>query len=151
MQRGEVDGGCGFFTSTAGSVFRSDMESGRLKMFLQFSREPEPFLRGAATVYALLKTDDERKLAAMIFGPPEIARPIAAPPGTPSGIVKTLRDALDRAVRDADYIADMKKMQLEPRPLTGAQTAEAFAEIASVPKPLVERAKRIVSPPEKAK
>jgi tripartite-type tricarboxylate transporter receptor subunit TctC len=151
MQRGEVDGGCGFFTSTARSVFRSDMESGKLKMFLQFSKEPEPFLGGAATVYSLLKSDDDRKLAALIFGPPEIARPIAAPPGTPASIVKVLRDGLDKAVRDPEYMADMKKMQLEPLPLTGAQTAAAFADMIDAPKPLVERAKAIISPPQTQK
>jgi tripartite-type tricarboxylate transporter receptor subunit TctC len=151
MQRGEVDGGCGFFTSTARSVFRSDMESGRLKIILQFSKEPEAFLGGAATVFSLLKSDDDRKLAALIFGPPEIARPVAAPPGTPASIVRVLRDGFDKAVRDPEYMADMKKMQLEPQPLNGVQTAAAFADIVRAPKPLVERARRIVLPPEKTK
>lgn len=150
MQRGEIDGGCGFFTSTARNLFRSDIERGNLRILIQFSREPEPYFGNATTVYSLLKTVDDHKLAALIFLPAEISRPIAAPPGTPAGIVRVLRSGLEKAVRDAGYLAEMRKMELDPRPLTGEQTAAAFGEIADAPRHLIERAKGIVAPSQKA-
>lgn len=151
MQRGEIDGGCGIFTSTARNLFRTDIESGRLHIFLQFSEEPEPFFGGATTVYSLMRSADDRRLAALIFLPAEISRPIAAPPGTPAGTVRVLRAALERAVQDAEYLADMRKMDVEPRPLNGEQTAAAFAGLVDAPKALVERARSIITPPQKGK
>jgi tripartite-type tricarboxylate transporter receptor subunit TctC len=145
LQRGEVDGACGIFASTARSVFRNDIESGKLRIFLQFSKQQEPFFGGATTIYQLAKNADDRKLATFIFGPAELSRPLAAPPGTPAGIVRTLRAGLDKTVRDPDYLADMRKMNTEPQPLSGEATAAAFGELVATTKPLIERAKRIVS------
>lgn len=151
MQRGEIDGGCGIFTSTARNLFRADIESGRLNIFLQFSEEPEPYFGGAATVYSLMRTADDRRLAALIFLPAEISRPIAAPPGTPPGTVRLLRAALEKAVQDPEYLAEMRKMDVEPRPLTGEQTTAAFAGLLDAPKALIERARGIITPPQKSK
>ena len=109
MQRGEVDGGCGIFTSTARNVFGRDITSGKLKLFLQFSRQPAPYFAGAATVYSLLESADDRTLAALIFEPAEISRPIAARPGTPPTIVRVLRTALERTAQDPEYLAEMRK------------------------------------------
>ena len=147
LQRGEVDAACGIFASTARQLFHADIESGRLKFFVQFGREPEPYFGRAATIYSLLENADDRKLAALIFAPAEITRPIAAPPGTPAGTVQVLRAGFARTVQDAEYLADVKKMQIEPRAMSGEETAAAFAGLVDAPSALVERAKAIVSAP----
>ena len=151
LQRGEADAACGIFASTARQLFHAEIASGKFKFFVQFGKEAEPYFGAAPTVYSLLRTADDHRLAALMFAPAEITRPIAAPPGTPPGIVRALRVGLEQTVRDPDYMADMRKLQLEPRPLSGEETAAAFAGLVDVPAPLVERVKRIISPLQDAK
>jgi tripartite-type tricarboxylate transporter receptor subunit TctC len=146
LQRGEADAACGIFASTARQLFGEDVRSGRLKFFVQFGKEPEPQFGAAPTIYSLVEKADDRKLAELIFTPAEITRPIAAPPGTPATILKALRTGFERTVRDADYLAEVQKMRLDPRPMSGEETAASFAKVVDAPKDVVERAKGIVAP-----
>jgi tripartite-type tricarboxylate transporter receptor subunit TctC len=146
LQRGEADAACGIFASTARQLFGEDVKSGRLKFFVQFGRAPEPQFGKAPTIFSLVQNADDRKLAELIFTPAEITRPIAAPPGTPAAIVKVLREGLQQTVRDAEYLQEVRKMRLDPRPMTGEETADSFAKFVDAPKEVVERAKGIVAP-----
>lgn len=146
LQRGEADAACGIFASTGRQLFGEDVKNGRLKFFMQFGKEPEPFFGQAPTIYSVLEKAEDQKLAQLIFSPAEITRPIAAPPGTPAGIVKVLRNGLELTVKDPGYLADVRKMQLNPRPMSGEETAATFARIVDAPKEVVERAKGIVAP-----
>jgi tripartite-type tricarboxylate transporter receptor subunit TctC len=52
---------------------------------------------------------------------------IVAPPNLPSGIKKTLEDALQKALKDPDFIAQMNKANYMPDVLSGDDTAKMAA------------------------
>ena len=148
MQRGEVDASCGMFISSVRGSFRDDYENGNLRIFIQFGKQNLPYFKGAANIYALVKTDEDRKLAEFIFAAAEVTRPLAAPPDTPAAIVAALRAGFDKTVRDPEYLADLSKARLESEPMSGAETAAAFKSIINSPKSVIDRAKDVVVPPK---
>ncbi len=148
MQRGEVDASCGMFISSVRGSFRSDYEAGNLLIFVQFGKNKVPYFKDAASIYDLVKTEEDKKLTEFVFSQAEVTRPLALPPGTPAGVIKAMRDAFDKTVADKEYLADMAKTRIEAEPMTGAETAAAFKAITSAPKAMIDRAKDVLTPPK---
>lgn len=148
MQRGEVDASCGMFLSSVKGSFRQDYEAGNLIIFVQFGKQRVPYFKNAASIYDLVKSEDDKKLTEFIFSQAEVTRPLALPPGTPASVVATMRAAFDKTVADKEYLADMTKAQIDAEPMTGAETAAAFKAITSSPKSIVDRAKDVLTPPK---
>ena len=147
MMRGEVDGSCGMFESSVRSAFDQHVKSGNLKIITQFGRDREvSYFKDATRMYALLKTDDQRRIADVIFRQTELARPLAAPPGTPKDRVAALRKAMLATMKDPAMIADGKKVAIDWDPVSGEETTQMFVEFYSTPPKLVERARQVTQP-----
>ena len=67
----------------------------------------------ATQLYDLLKTDDQKRVADVIFRQTELARPLAAPPGTPKERVAALRKAMLDTLADPAMIADAKRLTID--------------------------------------
>ena len=67
-----------------------------------------------------------------------MARPFAAPPGLPPDRVKALRDAFDATMKDPDFLAEMKKLDLEVRPQSGAKVEQLVKEVYAYPPDVVK-------------
>ena len=65
------------------SAFEQHVQAGELKIVVQFGREAVPYFGDATRMYDVLKSKDEEMIADVIFRQTELARPLAAPPGTP--------------------------------------------------------------------
>lgn len=141
MQRGEVDGSCGLFASADGP-YVGDIKSGSLRILLQFGRRNAPLFADAPNFYALLKSDDDRKVAEFVFRQTELARPIAAPPGLADEIIAALRSGFDAALASPALREDAGKSGVEIDAMPGAELAQAFAGFVATPPHLVERAKQ---------
>ena len=59
--------------------------------------------------------------------PLAIGKPFAVRPGVPADRVAMLRDALAKAVRDPQFLADAEKMQIDIDPLRPTQVTKDFA------------------------
>jgi tripartite-type tricarboxylate transporter receptor subunit TctC len=147
MQRGEVDASCGMFMSSVRGAFRTDFDKGNLIIFMQLGKKKEPFFKNAASVYDVVKNEEDRKLAEFVFTQAEVTRPIAMAPGTPPSIVASMRAAFDKTVRDKDYLAELEKAQIDGDSMNGAETAAAFKAAIESPRSIIERSKAALSPP----
>jgi len=78
-------------------------------------------------------------MAKLLFGPAEISRPFAAPPGVPKARVEALRKAMLDTMKDPAMIADGKKIKTDFQPMTGAEVQAAFDEYYKTPKALVDK------------
>ncbi len=140
MQNGELSGTCGMYESSVRGAFFSSFKSGDLVLFVQLGLSRKVPLFGEATnIFTMLKTDEERKMARLLFGPAELTRPIAAPPGTPKARVVALRKALLDVMKDPKLIADGKKIKTLFRPMSGEDVAKAFKEFYKTPRALVDK------------
>ena len=147
MQRGEVDASCGMFISSVRGAFRADYEAGNLVIFIQFGQRSVPYFKDAVNVYDLVKTAEDRALTEFVFGSAEVTRPLALPPGTPAPVVAAMRAGFDKAVRDAAYLADLEKAQIDADPVSGPETAAAIKAAATVPAAIIERSRSALMPP----
>lgn len=147
MMRGELDGSCGMFESSVRSAFDQQVQSGEFKIITQFGRDRSvSYFKDATRMYDLLKTDDQRQVADVIFRQTELARPLAAPPGTPPDRVAALRKAMAAALKDPELIAAAAKMSVDFDPIAGEEMSKIFADFYNTPPELVEQARRFTQP-----
>jgi tripartite-type tricarboxylate transporter receptor subunit TctC len=150
MMRGELHGSCGMFESSVRSAFDQHVKAGEFKIVVQFGRDRAvPYFGDATRMYSLLKSDDQKKIADVVFRQTELARPLAAPPGTPKDRVAALRKAMIETLRDPALIADAKKLTVDFDPVPGGQTAQMFADFYKTPPKLIEQARQVTQPDDK--
>ena len=141
MQRGEVDATCGMFESSVKGAFLRHVESGDLKLFMQVGIDRKvPFFGDATHLYSMLKTDEHRNIAEIIFRPAELTRPLAAPPGTPKARVAALRKALLDTMKDPALLKDGKKIGVDFSPMSGDQVAKLVEGFYASSPALVKKA-----------
>lgn len=145
MQRGEVDGGCGFALSSLKVARRKPWKEGALKVIIQTGRDKSPDLKGVPHLYDMAKTKDDKKVMDLIYGTHILGRPVSAPPGVPADRLKVLRAAFDATMKDPKFLAEAKKLRLSINPFTGVETEKMVAQFSSYPKNIVARATKALA------
>lgn len=148
MQSGEVSGSCGMFESTVRGAYWNDYKSGDLVIFVQtgYNRNLDLF-KGATNLYSLIKDPEKTQMAKLVFGPAEITRPLAAPPGVPAERVAALRKALVETMKDPAMKADGKKIGLDFDPMSGDEVVAELKGLFKTPDSLVQKATVATSTP----
>jgi tripartite-type tricarboxylate transporter receptor subunit TctC len=150
MMRSEVNGSCGMFESSVRGAFDQSVKAGDFKIVVQFGRDRKvPYFGDATQMYTMLKTDEQHKIADVIFRQTELARPLAAPPGTPKDRVEALRKAMLETMKDPGMIADGKKIHVSWDPVPGAEAAQMFVDFYKTPPALVKKAAAMTQPDKK--
>jgi tripartite-type tricarboxylate transporter receptor subunit TctC len=120
-EAGEVDGGCWTWASIR-TTWASGIESGMVKAIVQVNSKKADDIPNVPNAIDFAKTADARLLIESgIHAPSAILRAYALPPGMPKGRVELLRDAFNATMKDAEFLAEMKKSKLEINALTGAE------------------------------
>jgi tripartite-type tricarboxylate transporter receptor subunit TctC len=149
MMRGEVDGTCGNFESSMRASYDTYVKAGDMKTIVQFGRDRAvPYFGDATRMYTMLNAE-QRKVADVIFPQTELARPLAAPPGTPKDRIEALRNATLATLKDPALQAEAKRLEIDFDPIPGAETAKMIANFFDTPPALVEQARRATQPDAK--
>ena len=118
---GEVDGGCWTWASIR-TTWASGLESGMVKAIVQVNQKKAEDIPQVPNAIDFAKTPDARLLIESgIHAPSAILRAYALPPGTPKGRVDLLRNAFNATMKDAEFLAEMKKSKLEINALSGTE------------------------------
>jgi hypothetical protein len=146
IQRGEIDGLCGWSWSSLMSRDKYLLDSKQLTVVLQLGVEKNLDLPGLPLVGDL--TDDPKQKVALklIFSRNTIARPFAAPPGVPAERAVLLRAAFDATMKDSEFLAEMKRLALEVRPQSGAKVEQLVREVYTYPADVVQIATQAIRP-----
>jgi tripartite-type tricarboxylate transporter receptor subunit TctC len=138
MRRGEVDGRCGWSWSSLISRDKDLLDRKLVTVPLQLGLEKNQDIPDVPLV--LDQTSDAKQKAALklIFSRQVMARPFAAPPGLPPERAKALRDAFDATMKDAEFLAEMRRLDLEVRPQSGAKVEQLVKEVYSYPADVVK-------------
>jgi tripartite-type tricarboxylate transporter receptor subunit TctC len=100
-------------------------------------------------MYSMLKTPEAKQLADAVFRMVELARPFAAPSGTPPDRVEALRKAMLETMADPAMVADAKRLAIDFDPVPGDETAQVFSDYYSLPPALLEQARQYTQPDPK--
>jgi tripartite-type tricarboxylate transporter receptor subunit TctC len=73
----------------------------------------------------------------------EWARSFMVTPGTPADRVATLRAAYEQMVKDADLLAEAKKLRIEVVPVRGEELQKTAQEVMTQPPEVIEQIKKL--------
>lgn len=114
---------------------------------LQTGRKRDGRAADIPTVYELMnqyKTAEiNRRAVDVLTAGEDFGHPMMAPPGTPSELVKILRDAYAKALRDPELLAQAKKGQWVVEHVPGEELQALAERIMNQPPEVVQRIKKL--------
>ena len=143
VENGEVDGLCASWQATKVS-WRSQMESGKIRVVLQTTLKSHPDLKEVPLANNYAKTDEGRTLLKVADNVHVYQFPYSTAPGTPPERLQILQQAFLKALRDPELLAEAKKAQLEVEPIDGPTTAKTFAGLYELNSSLIAKLKEIL-------
>jgi tripartite-type tricarboxylate transporter receptor subunit TctC len=145
IERGEVQGMCGMVYAPVQASHPDWLRDHKIKLLMQTGLEPNPKLEGVPFGMDFAKNEDDKRVLRLIVGWTIMGRPFLAPPGIPDDRKAALRKAFAETMADPAFLADAAKSRLDINPI-GSDKIDAFlADAYSTPKPLVERAAKILA------
>jgi tripartite-type tricarboxylate transporter receptor subunit TctC len=145
MERGEVDGRCGWSWSSIKSQKTAWLKEKKINIVVQMAMAKHPDLPNVPSLIELAKTDEQRQMLRLIFTQLVLGRPFMAPPGIPEDRKMALRRAFDDTMKDPEFLEEAAKIDLEISPVGAQAIDELLAELYKTPKSVVEKAAAAIS------
>jgi tripartite-type tricarboxylate transporter receptor subunit TctC len=142
MERGEVDGACATYDTLLAT--KSDwLRQGKLTILAQFTVQPAAGLETVPLALDRIKDPDDRAAMELILSQQLTGRPYVAPPHVPTARLQALRTAFDETMKDSDFLADARRMNLMIDPLTSEQMRSLLDRAYATRPETVARAKAL--------
>jgi tripartite-type tricarboxylate transporter receptor subunit TctC len=144
MERGEVQGGCGFPLASLESVRREDYEAGRLIPIVQFALK-SPALKSVPHIMDFAKSAEDKEVFNLLYNRDVLGRPIAAPPGLPAERTRTLRHAFQALLADDAFLKAAEKQSITLSPQSGDEVEKFVKDIALYSPQVVAKARAAIA------
>jgi hypothetical protein len=108
-------------------------DSGEITVPVQLGLTPHEDLPNVPLITTLTKDPAKVAVLKLIFSRQTLARPFAAPPGIPEERLRALRTAFDATMQDKEFLAEAQKLDLEVRPVSGAEIDELVLNLSKTP------------------
>ena len=139
MERGEVDGRCGWSWSSVVAARMSWWKEKKINILVQLALAKHPDLPDVPLVTDLAKTDEQRQILRLIFARQVMGRPYLAPPGIPADRVAALRKAFMDTMADKEFLTEAEKAQLEITPVAGEAVQKLVGEVYQTPPEIAKK------------
>lgn len=148
VERGEVDGRCGFGFASLKASKPEWLKDGKLNFLLQMGLEPHPAARTVPLVLDLADTPEKKAMVRLMSSHLALGRPYLGPPGMPAERAAEVRKAFMSAMSDPELKAEFAKTSGgdEPEPTSGDAMQKALQEMQSTPRAVVDRLKVLLNP-----
>jgi len=140
MERGEVQGRCGWSWSSVKSTHKKWIDEKKFAILVQLGLDKHADLPDVPLIVDLAKNDEQRQILRLIFARQVMGRPFIAPPGVPQDRVDALRKAFMATMQDPEYLADAEKTQMEINPVPGEKVQALIKEEYSTPPEIAKKA-----------
>ncbi|MPZ37073.1 MAG: hypothetical protein GEU95_03245 [Rhizobiales bacterium] len=145
IERGEVDGRCGWSWSSIKSTRPTWIKEKKLNYLVHMSDVKAPELPHVPLVTDFAN-ERQKRILRLVTSRQTMGRPFAAPPGVPADRAQALRRAFDATFKDPAFLAEAEKLKLEVNPVSGEDVAKLIAELYATPKDIVEEARAAIKP-----
>ena len=149
VERGEIQ--CRSLSAEAyfsREPFHSWRKRGFTRELVQGGRTRDEKLPNTPTIFELMdkyKTPETgRRLAKTLLASGDFHRPYMAPPNMRRELVKTIREAFNKTVKDPDFLAEAKKKKLDLDPTTGEEVEAITKDVMSQPKDVIDKLKKLM-------
>lgn len=145
IERGEVDGRCGWGWSSLNSTKPDWVRDKKVNYLLQLALERNPKI-DAPLGLEFAKDEATRQMMVLMFGPLSLNKPFFGPPGMPAERTAELRKAFAQVLNDKDLRAEaLKTFGEEIDPTGGEQAQKLIADMYATPPAVTERLRGILS------
>jgi len=144
MERGEVDGRCGWSWSSIVSTRKQWLDNGSIRVVVQLALHKHSDLPDVPLIMDYAKTTEQREMLRLIFVRGALGCPFLAPPGLPADRAEILRRAFDATMQDPSFLAEAKKSNLEIAPIGGRELQKLVADIYRAPANVVAKTKAML-------
>jgi len=145
MERGEVEGLCGYSWSTIKSKHQAWLKERKINILIQAALQKEDDIPDVPLALDFATTDQQRQILKVFLTSQEMARPFAAPPGVPADRVAALRNAFQQMLKDPEFLAETQKLRLDVHPMDGPTMEKLLKEIYATPKNVLAQAAQAVA------
>jgi tripartite-type tricarboxylate transporter receptor subunit TctC len=145
MERGEVDGLCGLSWSTIKGRHTAWLRDKRINLLVQAAFKKEPEMGDVPLIMDQTKDSEKLQILKLILAAQEMARPFAAPPGIPDDRKAALIAAFDATMKDPEFLAEAKKLNIDVNPVTAPALDKLLAELYATPKDVVKKASEAIT------
>jgi tripartite-type tricarboxylate transporter receptor subunit TctC len=132
VERKEVDGRAGSLTSLRPFIDR------KLVKPIVRARSTEPGLEQIPSDESFAPNPRAKAIMALRSAPELVARPYVLPPATPANIVKAMREAFAKAIKDPELEAEGRKTKLDLEYTSGDEAVKILREVMNQPKDIVD-------------
>jgi tripartite-type tricarboxylate transporter receptor subunit TctC len=139
MERGEVEGYCGWAVGSIKSRAPNWLTDGTITLLNQFTGE----LPKVPVARDLMPTELGRKVMDFLSADAVLAWPFVAPPGLPAERVQELRKGFVAAMQDPALKAEADRLKLEAAPVPGTEMQELVDQLYRSPPEVIELVKKI--------
>ena len=142
---GEVHGGCWAWESVK-VTWAKGVQSGDVNPVVQVTAKKIPDLPNVPLALDLAKTEEARVLLkAGAIDPSAIVRVYVTTPRTPKDRLQILRRAFMNTLTDPDFVAEMKKSNLDINPLSGEEVKRTVDSLFSLNPALLSKLAKILA------
>jgi tripartite-type tricarboxylate transporter receptor subunit TctC len=146
MERGEVQGRCGWSWSGVKAERRQWVENGMINIFVQLALSKHRELPDVPLIMDLAQSDEQRQMLRLVLARQPLGRPFYAPPDVPPERAAALRRAFVDTMQDADFQSAASKAQLEINPLSGTEVEAIVRDVfATTSAQVIARTKELLS------
>ena len=145
MERGEIDGRCGWSWSSILSTKRDWLVNKQIQITVQIALAKHEDLPNVPLIMDLVNDQQRSAALKVIVSRQSIARPFAAPPEVPTERIDALRRAFDQTAADPNFLAEMRRDALEVRPVAGTEVQRLMEEIYASPPEAVKLARELLT------
>jgi tripartite-type tricarboxylate transporter receptor subunit TctC len=145
MERGEVDGRCGWTWSSVVSTRQEWLDEGSIHVLLQLALRKHPDLPEVPIIMDFAANDEERRVLRLIMIRNAFGRPFLAPPGVPDDRAAALRRAFEAMLKDPQFLADAGRSRAEIMPVSANALQELLTEAYATPPHIIERARQLLN------
>ncbi len=145
MERGEVDGNCGWSWTTAKQNRPQWFKDGTVNIIMQMALSKHPELPNVPLVTEMARNDAERSQIELVMSRQTMGRPFFAPPDVPAARVAALRRAFMAAMKDPEFLAQAQRMKLETNAVSGEEVQALVTKLLNAPADVVAMTRRNLS------
>ncbi len=146
IESGEAHGRCGWSWTAVKSTKPDWLTNKSIHILLQAGLKKAADLPQVPLVVDLAKTDRQRQILTLAFGPQQVAWPFVGPPGLPAARQAMLRKAFDETLRDPELLAEARKLKLDIDPMSGAEVEKVVDALYASPPDIVAEVRAIMKP-----
>lgn len=142
MEQGETHAMVASLTTFQSSL-ASYIDENKVKILAQLAQKRHKDIPDVPTAAELSTSEEGRKVANFFASSADIGRAFVVPPGVPADRVKLLRAAFGTMLKDPEFVAGAKNLNVGLNPATPEEMEKIVAETLKMPEQIVKAAAKM--------